>query len=748
MTTSVAQTETTEGRFGTFGGVFTPTLLTILGAVMYLRTGYVVGSAGLLGAVIIIGLANLITISTGLSIASIATNIRVKEGGAFSIISQSLGLEVGGSVSVPFYLAQSLGVSFYVFAFTEGWQRIFPDHPAWLVVFGCFAVAFIISWISAGLAVRAQFFILILIGLSLVSVFLGSFVIDASGLIAWLGIEGVALSSAGFTQTPMLAGNYQGTDFWGVFAVFFPAVTGILAGVNMSGELKNPRRSIPRGTLLAQVLSFSIYLLLSYWLTRVATPEELTSNLTVVVDKALIGPLVLLGLLAATFSSALTSMVGAPRILQAIAQYGVLPRGEAVAKLSANGEPRNAMLVTGGIVISALIFGLVGGGLNAIAPLLTMFFLITYSTLNGVVLLEQTMGLISFRPSLRVPVIVPMIGLVGSLFVMFLINPAFSLISLVVIVALYAYLTTRQLHAPWSDVRSGLFVTLAEWAATQVGMASMEQGEERAWKPNVMVPVTSSQQLVGAYRFIYALTHPRGSVRVLGIYPPGQPEAVRGLAHTIAGFERDGVFAQMSTVEVSDLNEGLGLSLDVLSTTFFRPNVVLLPVNGQNDDDVLETIVQRARRNRIGVLFYLEHPSVRLGREQTINVWIRERSPDWPIDMRLGNFHLSLLMAYQISLNWQGRIRLISVVREEGEVERGKQFLDQLVELSRMPRGTETVCVRADWPEYIMKDARRADLDIFGVQEHPQVTMMQELTLYSESSCLFVRDSGLESALA
>ena len=116
-------------KFGTFNGVFLPTLLTILGAVMYLRTGWVVGNAGLLGALSIIVLANIITFCTGLSISSVATNIRVGAGGSFSIISQSLGLEVGGSVNVPFYLAQSISVGFYIFAFSEGWLSIRPNHP-------------------------------------------------------------------------------------------------------------------------------------------------------------------------------------------------------------------------------------------------------------------------------------------------------------------------------------------------------------------------------------------------------------------------------------------------------------------------------------------------------------------------------------------------------------------------------------------------------------------------------------------
>ena len=82
-------------RFGTFTGVFTPTLLTILGVIMYVRMGWVVGNAGLMGSFLILGLAMAITTCTGLSLSSIATNTRIGGGGPYAIMNKSLGLEVG-----------------------------------------------------------------------------------------------------------------------------------------------------------------------------------------------------------------------------------------------------------------------------------------------------------------------------------------------------------------------------------------------------------------------------------------------------------------------------------------------------------------------------------------------------------------------------------------------------------------------------------------------------------------------------
>ncbi|MFC1976048.1 amino acid permease [Chloroflexota bacterium] len=715
-------------KFGTFNGVFLPTLLTILGAVMYLRTGWVVGNAGLLGGILIILLANLITICTGLSVSSIATNIRVRAGGAFSIISQSLGLEVGGSVSVPFYLAQSISVAFYVFAFSEGWTLIFPSHPEWLVVVTGFAVCFLIAWISVSLAARVRYIILTIITLSLISVVMG--------LLPQFG---------GITQTPTLWGEFPGGDFWTVFAVFFPAVTGLLTGVNMSGTLKEPRKSIPTGMLSAMILTMFIYLGLAYWSSLVATPQELVQNLTIMVDKAAFGPIVLAGILAATFSAALNSLVGAPRILQAIAEHRVLPGSAIFARQTASGEPRPAMYLTGVIGLATIGFGLVSGGLNAIAPLMTMFFLITYTVLNGVVALEQLLGLVSFRPLLQVPRLVPIIGVAGCIVVMFLIAPIFSLVAIVVTILLYAYLSRRQLQAPWSDVRSGLFVTLAEWAAKRVIM--MPDSQERAWKPSLLVPVQSVDTLLGSYRFLKAITYPRGSVHVLGLYKTGKREGLEKLKTFVHSFAQDGIFARVALVESNDFTHNLQTGLEMLRGVFFRPNILFLPVRSDTDQPTLQVIHDRAKENDIGTILYAKHPETSLGREHSINVWIRDQSPAWEVGLRLSNLDLALLLAYQLARNWQGHITLITTVADEAERVNGQAFLADLKNFGRMPRHTQTIVEVGTLNDYL-PHAPQADLHIFGLQHQVNLAFVEQIVAATNASCIFVRDSGDESAMA
>ncbi|NNK69177.1 MAG: amino acid permease, partial [Flavobacteriaceae bacterium] len=356
--------------FGTFGGVFTPTLLTILGVIMYLRMGWVVGNAGLLGAWLIIIISFLITLCTALSMSAITTNIRIGAGGAYAIISQALGLEVGGSLGIPRYISQGLAVTMYIFGFREGWLGIFPAHDPFLVDLAVFGVLITIAYISANLAIKTQFIIMGVIVLSLISIVLaayhGSMEIPLQDAVKWGTFKG------------SVENDFGGSSFWVVFAVFFPAATGIMAGANMSGELKDPKRSIPVGTLWAIGVSFIIYMILAFWLAKTATEEELLTNYNIIVEKAFNGPLIIAGILGATFSSALASLVGSSRILYAMGEHRVLPYSKFLAGTSRSGQPRNAMIVTGILIFGTMLLR----NINAVAPLVTLFFLVTYAMIN------------------------------------------------------------------------------------------------------------------------------------------------------------------------------------------------------------------------------------------------------------------------------------------------------------------------------------------------------------------------------
>ena len=719
-------------RFGTFGGVFTPTLLTILGVIMYLRLGWVVGNAGILGGLLIILLAYLITACTGMAMSSITSNIRLGAGGAYAIISQSLGLEVGGSLGIPRYLSQALAITLYIFGFREAWLWVFPAHSAILVDLIVFVSLWSIAYKSAGLAIRVQYLIMLVIGASLVSVAVAAFSGSMTHPLLGTGLWG---SFAGAPED-----GFQGTSFWIVFAVFFPAATGIMAGANMSGELRDPRRSIPIGTMAAIGVSVVIYLLLGYWVARSATPDELVSNYYVIIEKSAWGPAVLAGVFGATFSSALASMVGSARILQAMGRHQVVPKSEWIGALNRRGEPRNSMLITGAIVMATLLVR----DLNAIAPLITMFFLVTYAMLNLVVVIEQSLGLVSFRPLFRVHPIVPVMGLIGSVFAMFIINPVVSLVAVTLVVVFYGILARRRLDAPFEDVRSGLFVALSEWAAKKA--ANMPTLQQRAWKPNLLVPVADLEELRGAFAIIEDIAYPKGAVKLLGINP-GPGGFVDQLTRLGQAFRERGVFSLTMMMENSTYSAGVIAGMQVLQGTFFRPNIVLLsqPLN-LNRTEVIDSVLRRAAALGMGVLIYAPHPVAGHGERRSVNVWIRDRSPDWQLRWDVGNLDLAILIAFKLVRNWKARMRVITVVQDERDRPDAHRFMSRLIDLARIPE-TEVVVATGEFRSYVAK-APQADLAIFGLEADPKLHFLGSMVKQTGSTCIFVRDSGRESVLA
>ena len=723
--------------FGTFAGVFTPTLLTILGVIMYLRLGWVVGNAGLLGGLLIIALANGITLCTGLSLSSIATNTRLGAGGPYAIISKSLGFEIGGSVGVPLYLSQGLAVAMYVFGFREGWTWIFPDHPAILVDLVIFGVVFVIAYLSASLAFKIQYVVMAVIALSLVSIFAAPDFLQ--------GVGGEVQLWGGYPGAP--EDGFQGTNFWLVFAVFFPAATGVMAGANMSGELKNPRKSIPLGTLSAIGVSLVIYVLLAVWTVRAATPEELVSNYTVMIDKALWGPIVLAGLLGATFSSALTSLVGAPRIMQALGKDGIVPGGGWLAKTT-NGEPRRAMLVTGVIVLAALLLR----DLNVIAPMITMFFLITYAVINVVMLAEASLGLMSFRPTFELPRIVPLLGALGCVFAMFIVNPTVGLLAVGVVAGIYFWITWRGIAPRTGTVRSGIFVAFAEWAAGKV--IALEMSASRAWKPSLLVPVLDPATLRGELRLLIDVCRPEGSVKLLGV---ATTETVADLTPRIERLARtlrkNGVLTTSAVIDSAGFATGIVTGVQALRSAFFAPNVLFLnlPHHPERHDE-LRSIVKETSRLEVGVMLLAMHEEAGLGMSKVVNLWVRPRPARVPMQDYLdrSDLNLGILTALRLARAWDAELNLITAIPDESGAQAAWEHLNELRDLARIPESARSEVMVGTFEACVAK-APQSDIDVMGLRRDgagPDLGFVAEMVRATRSACLFCGSSGRENALA
>ncbi len=288
--------KTTAG-FGTFGGVFTPCTLTILGVIMFLRFGYVVGNAGLMRTVCILATAKVITTLTTLSLSAIATNTRVKGGGAYFLISRSLGVEFGGAIGVVFFMAQAISVAMYVIGFTEAFRAISGNAVSFKVAAVVTnLLVFLCVYIGASWTIKLQYFILATLVASLVSFFVGG-----ANSFRWAHVA--ACWSPAYVN---------GESLFTIFALFFPAVTGIMAGANMSGDLQNPSKSIPAGTLWAIVATALVYGVMALFLAGTRAASDLTGNNLIVSDISRWPVLITAGIFAATLSSALGSMMGAP----------------------------------------------------------------------------------------------------------------------------------------------------------------------------------------------------------------------------------------------------------------------------------------------------------------------------------------------------------------------------------------------------------------------------------------------------
>ncbi len=658
---------------------------------MYLRFGWVVGNVGLLGTLLIVTLSTLITFLTSLSIAAISTNTPVKIGGAYYMISRSLGLEIGGSIGIPLYFAQAFSVALYILGFSESMVAIFPGLNFKLVGIVTTLALGTLSFFSTKAAIRVQFLILGVIAMSLLSLLFGS-PIENSQIEMW-GVPA-----------------HKAVGFWKVFAVFFPAVTGIMAGVNMSGDLKDPARSIPKGTFLAIGVGYIIYMTLPLILASRADAKTLVENPLIMQQIAFWGGAILLGIWGATLSSAVGSLLGAPRVLQALTKDNVLPKAFSFLGKGSGKEqiPRGATIFTIIITLIAVYFG----NLNAIAPILTMFFLTTYGMLNITAGIEKFLGSPSFRPKFKVHWVFSFLGAFGCIAVMFLINAIATIFASVFILIVFLWLRRRRLKATWGDVRSGMLLQIIRYALLRLNFES----NPKSWRPNLLVLSGAPTKRWHLIDFAYGLTQEKGLITVATILNEEKvsQEKIHSYEKQITDYLNDKNLRTLVRVMRSeDPFKGAKQLVNSYGLGSLMPNTILLGDTEEESHhhDYTEMInhFYKSKRNVI-ILQDIKLMDFKL--KKSVDIWWGGLKGNGALMMILG--HL-----IQHSPHWQNiEICLKMVVPNQKALKDAKNNLNQIITQFRLQFKQKIIVANGEsFTDILKRESATKDLVMLGLKK-------------------------------
>ncbi len=700
-----------KAGFGTLP-VFLTAISTILGAVMFLRFGFSVGSVGFAGTVLIVFIGHLVTIPTAMALAEIATNSKVEGGGEYFIISRSFGINIGAAIGIALYLSQAISVAFYIIAFAEAftalepWLResfniAMPDMRYFSVPALILLILLMVTK-GADLGMKMLYIVVAILGVSLVFFFLGGH------------------ASPDFETNGGLFDKVKNENFFYVFAIIFPAFTGMTAGVGLSGDLKDPSKSIPRGTIFATVAGMVIYIFMAYKLYTNASLESLRDDQLILQQIALWGPVIPIGLAAATISSAIGSFMVAPRTLQALAGDNVFPtkglNNWLYKGVKANNEPRNGTIIT---AIIALVFVLMGD-VNAVAEIISMFFMVTYGSLCLISFFQHFSGDPSYRPTFKSRWYISLLGALMCIFLMFKINSIYAIAAILLMVGIYfgigLYLKTTKGMA---QIFQGVFFQFVR--SVQVFLQKSEKDlTSKSWRPSIVCLSQDSFEHNDALDLMQWITQKYG----FGTY-----------IHYHKGYysKETKHIAQQAMTELKGISKKSNVFLDTLispsntsaivqvlqqpSVSGHDNNMLLLEFETGNDE-WLEEIVEnynliKTAKHDVAVLSI---SSKGFGRQKEIHVWIKRE------DVQNGN--MMILMAYIISAHkdWKkSQIKIFAAFPAE-TMQAEKEHLIELTQSGRLPISAFNITVLelkedTNIKELISEHSKNASLTIIGFHE-------------------------------
>ncbi|KAM9811671.1 solute carrier family 12 member 9 [Syngnathus typhle] len=521
-------------KLPTFSGVVIPTLLSMFSVVVFLRIGFLVGQSGLYQGIAMFIVAYFIICMTVLSVCAISTNGALDAGGAYYMISRALGPEFGGSIGIMFFLANVCACALYVLGLVEAMVSTFgvPEDGAlaassyqvlpsgyWWSLLYATAIALLcllVCMVGAHIYAKATFVIFLVVMFVLGTIFISFFAVHPRTIILPSSadsnpiVNGTGPTAANFTgfKLDTLLGNLWADytvdyttgnlmTFATVFAVMFNGCTGIMAGSNMSGDLKNPSYSIPRGTITAVIFTFIIYNLLSVLVACSCDRVLLQKDYSFLRDINVWNPFVTIGVYSSTLSAAMSNLIGASRILYALAKDDLFGKVLSPAKKTSNsGNPWVSVLISW-FLVQLVLFS---GKLNTIASIVTIFFLLVYAAVDLACLALEWASAPNFRPTFRYFTWhTCVLGIVGCAVMMFLINSIYASASIAFMLLLLLLIHYLSPTSSWGYISQAL---IFHQVRKYLLMLDVRKDHVKFWRPQVLLMVSNPRSSVGLITFI------------------------------------------------------------------------------------------------------------------------------------------------------------------------------------------------------------------------------------------------------
>ena len=708
-----------EKGLGSFA-VFMTAISTILGAILFLRFGFAVAHVGLLWTMAIIVLGHLVTIPTALAVAEIATNQKVEGGGAYYMISRSFGLSIGGAIGIALFLSQAISVAFYIIAFTVSTRDLLTwleaDHgillEPWMVNYGFMSLLTLLMLTKgAQVGVKALYGVVAVLVVALVSFFAGAGE-PQSQLDILRTIDSTMVTADGRTV--------ERFSFIEVFTFIFPAFTGIAAGLGLSGDLKEPARAIPRGTLWATVTGIVVYICvaLKFWVS--ASPEQLASDELFMESIAIWPPLIPMGLAAAAVSSALGSVIIAPRTLQALALDRIFPKPIGLQLRrgrKSDNEPIIASIVT--CIIGFIFVSL--GDINAVAEIISMFFMVTYGAICLVSLFEHFAASPGYRPTFRSHWFLSLIGAVTCFYLMFLMNFSYALGSLIIMGAIYAGLSRRGERGMVALFRGMLF-QLSRQLQLILQRRDTTELDRKDWRPMMLAVSKDTFRRLGAFDMVRWIAHRQGFGTYVHLIEGkldartfrSSLRAKQGLAD-LAKALRSRV--STSTVVSPSYTSAIAQCVQLPGISGQGNNAILLEYIDEQPESAEQLVANYDLLRGSNLDLCLLRSSFRgFGERRTIHIWIT------PEDS--ANANLMILMAYVIQghRDWRdSNIQVYSIYRD-GDRAQKEKALQALIQAGRIPVSEQNIEMVEEMPgdireELIDARSKYADLTFIGFND-------------------------------